>query len=38
LQDSDIDPEDDLRSRGGEKLGSVAAVSQEDRTIDIKVR
>jgi hypothetical protein len=38
LQDTDIHPEDDLRSQGGEKPGSVAAVSQEDPTIDIKVR
>jgi predicted RecB family nuclease len=38
LQDTDIRPEDDLRNRGGDKLGSVTAVSLEDRTIDIKKR
>jgi predicted RecB family nuclease len=38
LQDTDIRAEDDLRSIGGDKLGSVAVVSLDDRTIDIKKR
>lgn len=38
LQDTDIRAEDELRSKGGEKLGSVVAVALEDRTIDIKKR
>ncbi|MGY8681256.1 TM0106 family RecB-like putative nuclease [Bradyrhizobium sp. UFLA05-153] len=38
FQDSDIRPEDDLRSVGGEKFGTVSAISLEDRTIDVKKR
>ncbi|WFU40070.1 TM0106 family RecB-like putative nuclease [Bradyrhizobium sp. CB82] len=37
-QDTDIRPGDDLRSLGGDKFGSVTAVSLEERTIDIKKR
>ncbi len=36
LQDTDIRNEDDLRMVGGEKLGTVTAISQDNRTIDIK--
>ncbi len=35
-QDTDIHVGDDLRRAGGEKVGSVAAISAEDRTIDIR--
>lgn len=38
LQDTDIRPEDELRSIGGEKFGAVVAVSLDDRTIDVKKR
>jgi hypothetical protein len=38
LQDTDIRPESDLRSVGGQKFGSVVAISHDDRTIDIKKR
>jgi predicted RecB family nuclease len=38
LQDTDIRPGDDLRSIGGEKFGSVVALSLEERTIDVKKR
>jgi hypothetical protein len=38
LQDTDIRPGDDLRSLGGEKFGSVVALSLEERTIDVKKR
>ncbi|MES5485295.1 TM0106 family RecB-like putative nuclease [Bradyrhizobium sp. INPA03-11B] len=35
-QDTDIREEADLHVLGGEKFGSVIAISQDDRTIDIK--
>ena len=35
-QDTDLRGDEDLRSAGGEKLGSAVAVSTENRTIDIK--
>lgn len=38
LQDTDIRPESDLRSQGGQKFGSVVAISHDHRTIDIKKR
>jgi predicted RecB family nuclease len=38
LQDTDVRPESDLRSVGGEKFGSVVAISHDTRTIDIKKR
>jgi predicted RecB family nuclease len=38
LQESHIRPDDDLRSNGGAKLGSVVAISFDNRTIDIKKR
>ena len=38
LQDTDIRAEDDLRSIGGDKFGSVVTISLDDRTIDIKKR
>lgn len=38
IQEADVRPGKDLRSPGGAKLGSVEAVSQEERTIDIKKR
>jgi uncharacterized protein len=38
LQDTDIRDGEELRSQGGAKLGAVAAISVEDRTIDIKKR
>lgn len=38
LQDTDIRAEDDLNSIGGDKFGYVAAISVDDRTIDIKKR
>lgn len=37
-QDTDIRAEDELRNIGGEKFGSVAALSLDDRTIDVKKR
>ena len=38
LQETHIRPDDDLRSAGGDKLGTVLAISQDDRTVDIKKR
>ncbi|WFU34288.1 TM0106 family RecB-like putative nuclease [Bradyrhizobium brasilense] len=38
LQDTDLRPDSELRSVGGQKFGSVAAISHDDRTIDIKKR
>jgi uncharacterized protein len=38
LQDTDIRPESNLRSLGGQKFGSVVAISHDHRTIDIKKR
>ncbi|MGY4169895.1 TM0106 family RecB-like putative nuclease [Bradyrhizobium sp. USDA 4529] len=38
LQETDIRPGDDLRSLGGQKFGSVVALSLEERTIDVKKR
>jgi uncharacterized protein len=38
LQETHIRPDDDLRSVGGDKLGTVLAISQDDRTVDIKKR
>jgi predicted RecB family nuclease len=38
LQDTDLRPDSELRSAGGQKFGSVVAISHEDRTIDIKKR
>ncbi len=38
LQDTDIRSENDLRSIGGDKFGSVVAVSLDERTIDVKKR
>jgi hypothetical protein len=38
LQDIDIRDGEELRSQGGARLGTVAAISVEDRTIDIKKR
>lgn len=38
LQDTNIRAEDELRNLGGDKLGSVVAVSLDDRTVDIKKR
>ncbi|MEH2626307.1 putative RecB family nuclease [Bradyrhizobium sp. AZCC 1719] len=38
LQDTDLRPDSELRSVGGQKFGSVVAISHEDRTIDIKKR
>lgn len=37
-QETDVRADDDLRSVGGDKLGSVVAISDDDRTIDIKKR
>ena len=37
-QDTDIRPEADLRSAGGQPFGSVVDIDQEARTIDIKKR
>jgi uncharacterized protein len=37
-QDTDIRAEDELRSIGGEKFGSVVGISLDDRTIDVKKR
>ena len=37
-QETDLRGDEELRSLGGEKLGAVAAISLEDRTIDIKKR
>jgi predicted RecB family nuclease len=38
IQDTDIRSEDELRSIGGEKFGSVVAVALDNRTIDVKKR
>src|SRR5260370_21727814 len=38
LQDTDLRGDEDLRSVGGARFGSVEAISLEDRTIDIKKR
>jgi predicted RecB family nuclease len=38
LQDTDVRPDSELRSVGGQKFGTVVAISHEDRTIDIKKR
>lgn len=38
IQEADVRPGKDLRSAGGARLGSVEAVSQEERTIDVKKR
>ena len=38
VQESDIRAGDDLKSVGGDKFGSVVAISNDDRTIDIKKR
>lgn len=38
VQEADVRADDDLRSVGGDKLGSVVAISDDDRTIDIKKR
>ena len=38
LQDTDIRAKDELRSLGGEKFGSVVAISVDDRTVDVKKR
>jgi uncharacterized protein len=38
LRETHIRPDDDLRSVGGDKLGTVLAISQDDRTVDIKKR
>jgi uncharacterized protein len=37
-QDTELRGEEDLRQVGGEKFGKVAAISLEDRTIDVKKR
>lgn len=38
IQDTDVRADDELKSVGGDKLGSVVAISIDDRTIDIKKR
>jgi predicted RecB family nuclease len=38
VQETDVRADDDLKSVGGDKLGSVIAISNDDRTIDIKKR
>ena len=38
VQETDVRADDDLKSVGGDKLGSVVAISNDDRTIDIKKR
>lgn len=38
VQETDVRADDDLKSVGGDKLGSVVAISDDDRTIDIKKR
>ncbi|PDT73056.1 TM0106 family RecB-like putative nuclease [Bradyrhizobium sp. C9] len=37
-QETDVRADDDLRSVGGDKFGSVVAISDDDRIIDIKKR
>ncbi|CFX30143.1 conserved protein of unknown function [Candidatus Filomicrobium marinum] len=37
-QETDLRGDEELRSQGGEKFGTVAAISFDDRTIDIKKR
>ncbi|MBR1329877.1 TM0106 family RecB-like putative nuclease [Bradyrhizobium ottawaense] len=38
IQETDVRSDDELKSVGGDKLGSVVAISNDDRTIDIKKR
>jgi hypothetical protein len=38
LQDTDLRGDEDLRCLGGERFGSVEAISLEHRTVDIKKR
>ncbi|APO52364.1 TM0106 family RecB-like putative nuclease [Bradyrhizobium diazoefficiens] len=38
VQETDVRADDDLKSVGGDKLGSVVTISDDDRTIDIKKR
>ncbi|WP_028145944.1 AAA domain-containing protein [Bradyrhizobium japonicum] len=38
VHETDVRANDDLKSVGGDKLGSVVAISNDDRTIDIKKR
>ncbi|MET4315545.1 TM0106 family RecB-like putative nuclease [Bradyrhizobium sp. RT4b] len=38
VQETDVRADDDLKSVGGDKLGSVVAISNDDRTIDVKKR
>ncbi|MGY3531169.1 TM0106 family RecB-like putative nuclease [Bradyrhizobium sp. USDA 4452] len=38
VQETDVRPDDDLKSVGGDKFGSVVAISDDERTIDIKKR
>lgn len=38
VQETDVRADDDLKSVGGDKLGSVVAISDDDRTIEIKKR
>jgi AAA domain len=38
LQETHIRPDDDLRSAGGDKFGTVLAISQDHHTVDIKKR
>ncbi|MBR0831342.1 TM0106 family RecB-like putative nuclease [Bradyrhizobium manausense] len=38
VQETDVRADDELRNAGGDKLGSVVAISSDDRTIDIKKR
>ncbi|SED72625.1 TM0106 family RecB-like putative nuclease [Bradyrhizobium erythrophlei] len=37
-QETDVRADDDLKTVGGDKFGSVVAISDDDRTIDIKKR
>ena len=38
IQETDVRADDNLRSVGGDMLGVVVAISNDDRTIDIKKR
>lgn len=38
VQEADVRADDDLKSVGGDKFGSVVAISSDDRTIDVKKR
>ncbi|MFB6448176.1 TM0106 family RecB-like putative nuclease [Bradyrhizobium tunisiense] len=38
VQETDVRSDDDLRCVGGDKFGSVVAISNDDRTVDIKKR